>query len=393
MGWFDETAAATNASIALSGRWRQVRTLQGGGTTTTVSATGTPVVHFASNDYLGLSTHPAVTAASAEAATSTGAGTGASRLIVGGRPVHDRLEEELANWKRPDLPNAAALLFPSGYAANLGVLGAVAAAGGVDHTVLFSDELNHASIIDGARLSRLATDVYPHGDLEALDIRLASRSRRQAVVVSDVVFSMDGDVADIGALSAMCARHDALLVLDVAHDLFGATTEIHPDASVLTVGTLSKMLGSLGGFVVGTRSAIDLAINTARPFIFSTAPPPPAAAAAEAALAVVRSEEGDRLLARLRDNIDHLRPGHPSPIIPVVLGEDSRAMEVSAALLEAGLLVPAIRPPTVAAGTARLRITVSARHTRGQLDDLAEVLDRCDIHVADSSSVATVPVR
>ncbi len=216
MAWFDAAAAATNESIERSGRWRQVRTLQAGGTTTTVTSTGAPVVQFASNDYLGLSTHPAVVAAATAAAHRDGIGSGASRLIVGGRPVHDRLESALADWKRPDLENRAALLFPTGYAANLGALGAVAAAGDREQTVVFSDELNHASIIDGTRLGRLETEVYPHLDLVELEARLSGRTRRQAVVVSDAVFSMDGDVADVAALSRLCAEQDALLILDVA---------------------------------------------------------------------------------------------------------------------------------------------------------------------------------
>ncbi len=387
MGWFDEEASATNASIALAGRWRQVRTIQGGGPNTTISATGSPVVQFASNDYLGLATHPSVSEAAARAAIDVGTGAGASRLIVGSRPVHDRLEKALATWKRPDLPDAASLVFPTGYAANLGVLSAVATAGGRDNTVVFSDELNHASIIDGTRLARMATDVYPHGDLGELARRLQMRSRSRAVVVSDAVFSMDGDVTDIAALSQLCAAEDALLILDVAHDVFDATKALAQNAEVLVVGTLSKLLGSLGGYVVGSRNVIDLVTNTARPFIFTTAPTPPSAAAAEEALRIVQSPEGDRLRTRLRNNIDRLRPGHPSPIIPLVIGADDEAMRVSEALLDAGILVPAIRPPTVPVGTARLRVALSAQHTRGQMDQLVDELETLGIPMRSSTVV------
>lgn len=379
MGWFEDATQRRSYEIRDQGRWRSIRSLRSGGTTTTVTATGKPVVQFASNDYLGLSMHPAVAEAAAKAAREVGSGSGASRLIVGSRREHDDLENALAVWKRPDLPDAAALLFPTGYAANLGTMGAVGAAAtavprGAEDAVVLSDELNHASIIDGTRLSKLAVEVYPHLDLEELRSRLAQRDGRPTVVVSDVVFSMDGDVADIAALSALCAAHDALLILDVAHDVFGAASAVVEGASVLMVGTLSKSLGSLGGYVVGTRDAIELVLNTARPFIFSTATPPPVAAAAAAALAIETGSDGDRLRARLHDNIDRIQPGHPSPIIPVVIGDDTEAMGVSAALLERGLLVPAIRPPTVPAGTSRLRVALSSLHTRSQLDQLCEAL-------------------
>lgn len=379
MGWFEEATRRRTAEIRDQGRWRTIRTLRAGGTTTTMTATGEPVVQFASNDYLGLSMHPDVAEAAARAAKETGFGSGASRLVVGSRREHDQLEDALARWKRPDLEDSAALLFPTGYAANLGTLGAVGAAaaataGGPGKAVVFSDELNHASIIDGTRLSRLPVEVYPHLDLAELESRLAARSGAPSVVVSDVVFSMDGDVLDVAAMSSICARHGALLVLDVAHDVFDAASEVVDGADVLVVGTLSKSLGSLGGYVVGSRAAIEMVLNTARPFIFSTATPPPVAAAAAAALAIETSAEGARRRARLRDNIDRLRPGHPSPIIPVVIGDDDEAMEVSAALLEQGLLVPAIRPPTVPAGTSRLRVALCALHTRGQLDMLSEAL-------------------
>ena len=385
MGWFDEAVSRRNAEIAAAGRWRQVRTLAGGGPLTECVADGRTVVQFAANDYLGLATHPAVSEAAIAEVRRTGTGSGASRLIVGSRPVHDELEDALAQQWSPLLgTGASALLFPTGYAANLGTLTAAVGAAGADDTVVLSDELNHASIIDGVRLSRAEVAVYPHGDLHALERLLAERRRRRAVVVSDMVFSMDGDVADVAELAERCARRDALLVLDVAHDVFGALlAQAAPvratGATVVVVGTSSKTLGALGGWMVAARPTVELALNTARSFIFTTAPSPPDTAAALAALRLLQGEEGRRLREALRANVDHLAPGHPSPIVPVVLGSERRALEVAAALLEDGLLVPAIRPPTVPEGTCRLRIAVSAAHTREQLDRLRAGLARAGV--------------
>jgi 7-keto-8-aminopelargonate synthetase-like enzyme len=192
--------------------------------------------------------------------------------------------------------------------------------------------------------------------------------------VSDTVFSMDGDTADVDALGAVARRHDALLVLDEAHAVLGPTVAAGPDADVVRVGTLSKTLGALGGFVAAPARYVELIENTARPYIFTTAPTPADTAAACAALRVLRSDEGEQRVARLRANVDRLRPGHPSPILPFVCGDEARALEASAALLDRGLLVPAIRPPTVAPGTSRLRVAVSAAHTDEQLDRLEHAL-------------------
>jgi 8-amino-7-oxononanoate synthase len=300
-----------------------------------------------------------VVAAAHDALDRDGAGAGSARLIVGARPVHAELEAELASWRRQE----RAVLFPTGFAANLGVVSVV----GTDGVTVCSDELNHASIIDGCRLSRASVEVYRHNDLDHLAKLLADAER--AVVVSDTVFSMDGDVADVDALATLCAAHGALLVLDEAHSVLGppVSTE-HVD--VLRVGTLSKTLGSLGGFVAGPAALVDLLVNRARPFIFTTASSPADAAAALAALRVLRSAEGGALVARLRALVDRVRAGHPSPIIPIVLGDEDRAIAASAALLAGGLLVPAIRPPTVPAGTSRLRVTLSAAHSDDDIDRL-----------------------
>ena len=359
-------------AIRAAGRWRVTRELVTTGPVTGWLE-GRAVVTFASNDYLGLTHHPQVVAAAHAALERWGTGSGASRLIVGTRPLHTELEVELAAWKATD----AALLFPTGFAANLGVL---AALGAPDVTIL-SDELNHASIVDGARQARAEVRVYLHADLDHLAKLLADVSaagRGPALVVTDSAFSMDGDVADVDALVGVCAGHDALLVLDEAHAVTGPRVDVAAAAArgvtVLRVGTLSKGLGSLGGFVAGPRRHVELLRNRARPFIFTTAPTPADTAAALAALRVVRSAEGDALVSRLRDHVDRLRPGHPSPIVPVVVGDEGAAVAASEALLDLGLLVPAIRPPTVPPGTSRLRVALSAAHEPEQVARLAVAL-------------------
>ncbi len=328
------------------------------------------MVSFASNDYLGLSCHPQVIAAARRALDQWGTGATASRLVVGHRPCHDDLEHELAAWKGCD----AAVVLPTGYAANLAVLGVV---GGPD-TVILSDELNHASLIDGCRLSRSEVTVYRHSDLDDLDSLLARHRDRRLVVATDSVFSMDGDVVDLPALAAVCSSHDALLVLDEAHTVFETDTPVDLSdmgAEVLRVGTLSKTLGSLGGYVAGPQNLVDLIINRARPFIFSTGSTPADTAAALAALRIVRSPEGVALVDRLRALVDRLAPGHPSPIVPIIVGGEAEALDAAAALAERGLLVPAIRPPTVAPGTSRLRVTLSAVHSDDEVDRLCVALD------------------
>jgi 8-amino-7-oxononanoate synthase len=354
------------ARIASAGQWRRSRDLDAAGPAGDLVDDGDkkPVVSFASNDYLGLTQHPAVIAAAHAALDRWGAGSGAARLIVGSRPVHSELEEELADWKHAD----RALLFPTGFAANLGVLSTLATPG----TRVCSDELNHASIIDGCRLGHGDVYVYPHRDVGAVDKLLDGTER--SIVVTDTVFSMDGDVAPVDDLIEVCARHGALLVLDEAHAVLGPEVVVPVGADVVRVGTLSKTLGSLGGFVVGTAPFIDLLVNRARPFIFTTASTPADTAAARTAVRILRSAEGDGLKATLRRHVDRIAPGHPSPIIPVVLGDERRALAASAALLERGLLVPAIRPPTVAPGTSRLRIALSAAHTDDQIALLADAL-------------------
>ncbi|TMM16648.1 MAG: 8-amino-7-oxononanoate synthase [Actinobacteria bacterium] len=360
--WRDRSLAA----IGCAGQWRAMRTLDAAGPCGRLVDEERTVVSFASNDYLGLANHPTVVAAAHEALDRWGTGTGASRLIIGSRPIHRDLESALAEWKS----TAAALSFPTGYAANVGVLTSLAGPG----VTICSDSLNHASIVDGCRLARAQVRVYDHADLDHLSALLSDIEGR-VVVVSDSVFSMDGDTADLVGLAQLCARRRALLVLDEAHAVLGPdASNLDDEVELLRVGTLSKALGSLGGFVAGSRRWIDLLVNRARPFIFTTAPTPADAAAALAALGVVRSPEGDALRRRLRAHVEALQPGHASPIVPIVLGEEAHAVEADRALLERGLLVPAIRPPTVAAGSSRLRVTMSAAHTTAQVELLLGAL-------------------
>lgn len=365
----------SNAATRDAGRWRTVRTLDSGAATTTISADGHRVTTFASNDYLGLSQHPAVVEGARAALDRYGTGSGAARLIVGGRPIHDELESALARWcNRQD-----ALLFPSGYQANVGVIGALA--GCAPGLVVFSDELNHASIIDGCRLSRAQIHVYRHADVDHLAALLAEHapagSDTPSAVVTDAVFSMDGDRAPLDEIAALCAAHDALVVVDTAH----AVLADPPPPGSVVVGTLSKALGSAGGFIAASRALVAMCRNTSRSFIFTTAGTPADAAAALSALDVLRSAEGARLVDRLRANVERLAPGHDSPILPVLLGDERRAVAVADALLERGILVPAIRPPTVAPGTCRLRVALSAAHTDQQIDRLRESL--ADLGVTD----------
>ncbi len=363
-GW-DAIADEALRAVVAANQLRRPRDLASGAPATVLSHTGQPVVTFASNDYLGLTQHPAVRAAARAAVDTYGAGSGSARLIVGSRPVHSLLEERISAWRGTE----AAVLFTTGYAANLGVLATM----GRWASLICSDELNHASIIDGCRLARAPTRVYAHCDAAAVD-RLLAGAGGPGIVVSDSVFSMDGDLAPVAELSAVCAEHDALLILDDAHLVLDCLEPLDPGCRVLRVGTLSKTVGSLGGFVCGPKAFTDLLVNRARSYIFTTAAAPAAAAAAIAAIDVIDSDEGDTLKARLRANIDRLRPGHPSPIIPIIVGAEDQAIAASEALAAEGVLVPAIRPPTVPVGTSRLRVTVSAAHTDDDLKRLTEAL-------------------
>ena len=319
------------------------------------------VVSFASNDYLGLTQHPARRRGRARRARPLGRGLRARPgSIVGSRPVHTELEARARAMEA--MPRAA--LFPTGFAANLGVLTTFGGPG----VLVCSDELNHASIIDGCRLSRADVAIYRHRDLDHLDALLrGTRRRARAIVVSDTVFSMDGDAADVDALVDSPARHDALLVLDEAHAVLGPAPRRSRTTPTCCASARCRRRSARSAGSSPGRRATSSSSRT-RPGRTSSRPrrrrptPPPRSPRCESC----ESPEGDALVARLRGHVDRLRPGHPSPILPFVCGDETRALDAAAALLEHGLLVPAIRPPTVAPGTSRLRVALSAAHTDEQ---------------------------
>jgi len=347
---------------------------------------GQPVISFCSNDYLGLASHPALAAAAAAAAATSGAGAAASRLVSGDLPPHRELEATLAAFT--GLP--AALLFSTGYQANLAVLTTLAG----PNDLILSDQANHASLIDGCRLSRARVAIYSHCDSSSAAAMLkGSSSFRRRLIVTESIFSMDGDRAPLEPLARLALDNDASLVVDEAH----AIGALGPDGRGLCraagivpdvlVGTLGKSFGSFGGFVAGSAVLRSYLVNRGRTFIYTTAPPVSVAAASLAAASLLDGPEGRERRARLADNMLRLakrlepaarRTGHElrssGPIYPILLGSDARALDVSRRLLERGFFVPAIRPPTVPEGTARLRITVSAEHTAAEIDALGEAL-------------------
>ncbi|HEY2339819.1 MAG TPA: 8-amino-7-oxononanoate synthase [Steroidobacteraceae bacterium] len=348
-------------------------------------ADGRELVDFSSNDYLGLARHPALAAAMAKCAARTGAGSGASHLITGHGAEHDRLEEELAAFTRRE----RALLFSTGYMANLAVITALA---GRSERVLL-DRLCHASLIDGARLSGATLVRYAHADaLEAARL-LDADAAHTALLVTDGVFSMDGDLAPLPELARCARRRDLWLIVDDAHGLGvvgadgGGVLEhfgLGSDAVPILVGTLGKAFGSFGAFVAGSAELIEFLIQKARTYVYTTALPQPVAAATRAALALVRTESWRR--ERLRTLVGRFRVaahalGVPlanstTPIQPVLLGSAAAALAAQRELAFAGYWVVAIRPPSVPAGSARLRVTLSAAHTEAEIDGLAEQLGR-----------------
>ncbi|OUM00235.1 8-amino-7-oxononanoate synthase [Variovorax sp. JS1663] len=350
---------------------------------------------FSSNDYLGLAAHPALAAALAEGAARYGAGSGGSHLILGHSRAHAQLEERLAGWMAPHIPEAQSLFFCTGYMANLAVLSAL---GGAD-AVIFSETLNHASLIDGTRLARASVRRYPHCDMRALDTQLGACDAPVKVIVSDAVFSMDGNIAPVAELLALAERHDAWLVLDDAHGfgVLGArghgvleATGLRSERLIL-IGTLGKAAGVSGAFVAAHRTVIDYLVQRARTYIFTTAAPPAIAHALLTSLDLIEGEEGARRRAQLRARIAQLRegvhallpadgsawmPDSPTAIQPLIVGDNARAMQLSAQLDGFGLRVGAIRPPTVPAGTARLRIALSASHGEADVARLVDALGR-----------------
>jgi glycine C-acetyltransferase/8-amino-7-oxononanoate synthase len=375
--------AARLEELRRSGLHRRLRLIEGP-QGPRVLLDGAEVLLLCSNNYLGLADHPRVREAAAEAAQHYGAGAGASRLVSGTMSLHRTLEQRLADFKGTQ----AALLFGSGYLANSGTVSALVGRG----QVVFSDELNHASIIDGCRLSRAETFVYRHRDTEHLEWGLRRAGARAALIVSDSVFSMDGDVAPLRELHELAGRHGCLLMVDEAH----ATGALGPGgrgavaAAGLTgrvdliVGTLGKALGGYGAYVCSSRAIAELLVNTARPFIYSTAPPPPSVGAALAALAVLRARPG--LVEQLRRNAAILREelgiqeleigASRTHIVPVMVGDARRAMALCERSLENRVFAQAIRPPTVPKGTSRLRLAVMAGHSAEELRAAARVIGR-----------------
>ncbi len=359
---WDHWIRAELDAVRAANRWRRTIAFDGDGPRGQVG--DRQVISFASNDYLGLAGHTEVRRAAIEALERWGSGSGASRLVTGTRTLHHALEEAIRAWKGTQ----AALVFPTGYAANLGVLQVL----GVGEATIFSDELNHASIIDGCRLAKARKVVFRHNDVEHLR-ELMAATQGKKIVVTEAVFSMDGDLAPFEPLLEVCSAQGALLVVDEAHAVLSSNLQ-SDYAGYVRIGTLSKTLGALGGWVAGTRHLIDLLINRARTFIFTTALTPADAASGLAALEIYRSEEGDRLRATLRQHVDAIRAQHPSPIVPIVMGSEAAAIGASTALFERGLYVPAIRPPTVPVGTSRLRVALSAAHTPEMIRALNEAL-------------------
>jgi len=350
-----------------------------------LTSDGQSLLSFCSNDYLGLANHPANIEALVNALPETGLGGAASHLICGHHDAHHRLEERLAAFTQ----RSAALFFSTGYMANMGAISALAGRG----DTIFSDRLNHASIIDGCILSRAKVRRYPHSDMAALERMLADASGHK-LVVTDGVFSMDGDIAPLRELAALCKTHDALLVVDDAHGVGvlgpqgrGSVAELglsEDDVPVL-IGTLGKAVGTSGAFVAGPQILMDYLVQKARTYIYTTAMPPAIADATVASLDLI--EQDDERRAHLRDLIEHFRRGaanlgyqlmpSDTPIQPIMVGDNWSALALSKALEEKGLLVTAIRPPTVPEGEARLRVTLSAAHARADVDRLLAGLSDC----------------
>ena len=358
-----------------------------------VSRHGQPardLLAFCSNDYLGLAAHPALQDALAEGAQHFGAGSGASHLINGHSRAHAALEADLANWLTPCIPNAQALTFCTGYMANLALLTAL----GDASATVFADKLNHASLIDGALLAKAPMQRYPHGNLAILAKQLARCSTPVKLIVTDAVFSMDGDLADLPALLALAERFDAWLVVDDAHGFGvlgvnggGVLSHFGLDsAHIAYVGTLGKAAGVSGAFVAGSEELVELLIQRARAYVYTTASPPALAAALLRSVEIMAAEGWRRqrlveLTARLAGVLElrnwHLRTSSTA-IQPLIIGGNHEAVALSDALATNGILVPAIRPPTVPKGSARLRISLSAAHTEGDVDRLVEELQRAE---------------
>lgn len=365
-------------------------------TVTTPDGPPRELLAFCSNDYLGLANHPLLIEALAEGARLYGAGSGASHLISGHTRAHALLEDDLAEMFSPHLPEARALTFCTGYMANIALLTAL----GDAQTTIYADLLNHASLIDGARLAKAAVHTYPHHDLVGLERRLGACSTPRKLIVTDGVFSMDGDLARLPELLVLAERHDACIVVDDAHGFGvlgaqGAGVLAHfglRSDRLICMGTLGKAAGLAGAFVAAHRTVIGWLVQSARAYIYTTASPPAVAHAVRASLRLMRGDEGRQRRTQLGARISAWRGGvaevlgtaarargwaladSPTAIQPLIVGDSAEALSLSARLEAQGLWVPAIRPPTVPAGGARLRITFSAAHRLGDVDRLLSAL-------------------
>jgi len=369
-------------------RRRTVDSVQGA----SLQADGKDLLAFCSNDYLGLATHPLVVQALQKGASLYGAGSGASHLISGHSRAHMALEERLAEFMAPNVEQARALYFCTGYMANQAIITALA---GKDAAV-FSEELNHASLIDGVRLSRAATQVFPHKDYAALEQMLKVCSHKKRVVVTDSVFSMDGNIADLPPLLALCEKYDAWLIVDDAHG-FGVLGEHGrgvlehfnmKSPNLVYMGTLGKAAGVGGAFVAAHETVIEWLIQKARAYIYTTAAAPALAHALLTSIDIISGAEGQERRAHLNKLIRmfshslnlqlwQLMPS-VTAVQPVVIGENAAMLNIAGNLLEQGYWVGAIRPPTVPLGTARLRVTLSAAHTELQVHQLTQAINRLD---------------
>lgn len=388
MSWIEEFPQRIAALDAAHQRRRTREVLPADGASVLVE--GERMLAFCSNDYLGLAGHPALVQAACAGAREYGIGSGGSPLVSGHSAANGRLQRELAAFVQ--LPRA--LYFYAGYATNIGIVPALVGEG----DALLSDSLNHACLIDGARLSRAQVHRYPHADLGALERALASSPARRKLVITDAVFSMDGDVANVPALLTLCERHDALLLIDDAHGFgvlgpqgrgtlahFGLTGE-RASPRILYMATLGKAAGVAGAFVAGPQPIVEWLLQKTRSYIFATAAPPLLACALSASLHLIEHEEQRRVnlrsrIAQLRDGLAAMLPGtgwqlgaSDTAIQPLVIGRNDVALAVMEALRAHGLWVPAIRPPTVPEGTARLRIALSAAHSASDVEQLLQAL-------------------
>ena len=389
---FDEELQRRLDAIRAQGLHRELRRVdspQG----PRIQIAGRALLNFSSNDYLGLANHPTLKTAAVHAVEKFGAGAGASRLVCGSLAPFHELEETLAAFKATE----AALTFATGYAAALGTIAALL---GKDD-IIITDKLIHASMVDAARLGGAKLRIFAHNDLNDLEaiLKWATQGPRQILIVTESVFSMDGDHAPLRELVALKERYGAWLMVDEAHatGLYGANRRGLAEALGVSdrieiqMGTLGKALGASGGYVCGSRALIDFLVNRARSFIFSTAPVPAAAAAAMAGVRLVQSDEGkarrDQLWQRaaaLKSEIPNLKSDHASAIIPLIVGDEGQALATASALRERGFFVPAIRYPTVARGAARLRITLTANHAMNDIIELTRALKTLDFGLKTS---------